>query len=590
MSKYFRVALWWNILCTSIFSAAAEPLHVQCPTVNVDPIIQKGKRFFHSVTGEFFPVKGIAYHPRPNNGTLSIPNSVDFFTDEFRDLWMADLEYIKALGVNTIRIYAVDPSKSHDAFMCALQEAGIYVILELLADCEDCGIGPDEAPSCYPPSLKERGQWIINEFSKYTNTLLFSAGNEVTFYAQDQQMELNAPCQKKFMRDMRAYVNTCSPMPNSVLPRKVPIGMVNWDNQRTRQTLYFNCRTDPSDELETPEWYGLNSYQDCETAAVSANDLSGVQTLLNDFVSYNLSVPVIITEFGCRERFPAIGEFEAQRTWLQVDIQYSPMFIDQFAGAVAFEFSAEKLIVDTSSQGNPWPYYGFMKLNYGVGYYSPVDCNHRTIPCEYIPYPEFDVFSAKMAAVDTSLLPDIDAYFPTPRGIPVCPEGIPKVTDFTWPVDDEPGLPCWVVPTDPPTLEPSVGPPPTPKPIQSPVRPPNPSPTSKPSLFSSSTSTSATVATLTPTSSASTTHSLRPSPTMPTVPPTSKPTTVYQTIDVLQLFSRSPAPSGQHSMPTNPSKLKEDDPMQSTIPSSAGPARIVTHTLLLVLIVCLSMG
>ena len=122
---------------------------------------------------------------------------------------------------------------------------------------------------------------------------------------------------------------------------------------------------------------------------------------------------------------------------------------------VVFEYSAEKAIVDTSDQGKPWPYNEFMKLQYGIGYYSPIDCNHTTVPCEYNPYPEFDLLADKFASVDTSFAPNRDAYVPTGT-IPTCPAGFPPLSDFVWPVDDEPDLPCYIVPTAPPTLKAST--------------------------------------------------------------------------------------------------------------------------------------
>lgn len=487
-------------LAFSLLEFEAYATYVNCSVLNLDPIVPKGNRFFHSVTGEHFPIKGIAYHPRPNDGPLSIPNSVDFYTDDYRFLWEQDIANFRRLGVNTIRLYSVDPSVNHDSFMCALQEAGIYVILDLLADCEDCGIGPNEAPSCYPNSLKRRGQFIINEFSKYSNLLLFSAGNEVTLYARDRQYWINAACQKKFIRDMRWYVDTCSANPLSSLPRKVPIGMANWDNNRTTQARYFTCRTDPEDQLENAEWYGLNTYQHCDPNATSVDQLLGWQNVRGDFALLNLSVPVVITEYGCRERFPTIGDFEAQRNWLQVDALYSPLYAATFAGAVVFEYSAEKRIVDTSPQGHPWPYYGFMKLNYGVGYYSPVDCDHITIPCEYNEYPEFELLAAKLAQVVGSRAFNINTF--APRGeIPECPDGLPPLSNFTWPADSEPDMPCALVPTSQPTLQPS----------------------SVPTMFPSvspSTSPSHAPSTTPPTVSPSQKASARPSTMPPAVPPT----------------------------------------------------------------------
>jgi 1,3-beta-glucanosyltransferase GAS5 len=451
----FSVFSW----TTTVAVVARDPIkYVQCPnsTISNTPVILQGKRFFKSDTGDYFPVKGIAYYPRPNDGLLSHgSHSVDFFTEEFRHLWEADIEHLKDLGVNTIRIYAVNPSVNHDGFMCALQAANIFVIVGLLADCEGCSIGKEEGPACYPSGLKNRGEWVINEFSKYANTLAFDAGNEVTLYAAEWgNVAMNAGCQKKFLRDMRQYVETCSGVLNTILPRKVPIGMVNWDYERDIQSLYFNCRTNTSDALETPEWYGLNSYQHCDP-----NDmLVGWYQLKQDFEGYDLEVPIVIAEYGCRERgFPTIDGFEAQRDWLQVDALYSSEYAEVFAGGVAFEYSAEKIIVDSSSQGNPWPYNGFMKLQYGVGYYSPIDCDHTTTSCIYNRYPEFAILKDKLAAADVSYAPNqIDDSSNQKGQVPQCPEGMPILSDFEWPSDDEPDLPCYVVATWPPTASPTT--------------------------------------------------------------------------------------------------------------------------------------
>lgn len=386
---------------------------IRCPKSSTPPLVLRGKRFYDSLTGSYVALRGIAYHPRPNDGPLSVSNSVDMYTEEFRIRWTEDVTNLKALNVNAIRIYAVDPSKNHDAFFCALQEAGIYVLLELLADCEECNIGGATVeaatpPACYPLELKKRGRYIINEFSKYDNVVAFSAGNEVSLYSPDQDM--NSPCQKKFLRDMRAYVDACASAEGSTLLRRVPIGLVNWDGDRTAsQILYYACRTDPADVFESVEWIGINAYRHCDPKAVTVDDLTGWQDLKGEFEGYDLAVPVLVAEYGCRERgFPTIDGFEAQRTWLQVDALYSPPYQEVFAGGMVFEYSAEKKIVDASGQGKPWPYEEFMKLNYGVGYLTPVDCDHQDVPCTYEPYPEFALLSDRLAVVNVSYVPPLD--------------------------------------------------------------------------------------------------------------------------------------------------------------------------------------
>lgn len=80
------------------------------------PIEILNYKFFNSATGEEFIVKGIDYYPRPNKGDLNA-NSVDFFTDEHSHIWERDIPFLQELGVNAVRLYAVNATANHDAFM-----------------------------------------------------------------------------------------------------------------------------------------------------------------------------------------------------------------------------------------------------------------------------------------------------------------------------------------------------------------------------------------------------------------------------------------------------------------------------------------
>lgn len=256
------------------------------------PIEVKGYKFFETDTGKEFLVRGIAYEPRPNSGNLN-QNSVDYFTEEHRHIWERDIPILQSLGVNAVRIYAVDPTQNHDAFMCTLNAAGIYVLVSLARDCSTCAVTRDQAPDCYPTALKIQGQKVINAFSKYDNVLGFSAGNEVNHYTPQNNPEWNGPCQKKFLRDMRHYIASCPNM------RKVPVGLISADSQRDEVSLYYNCQSSEGDEYEHAEWFGLNVYLSCAGNATNYEDEKGFTGLVDSFQSYDYSIPVMLTEFGC---------------------------------------------------------------------------------------------------------------------------------------------------------------------------------------------------------------------------------------------------------------------------------------------------
>ena len=323
--------------------------------------IVKGKKFFSSKTGEYIPIKGINYYPRPNAGDLVISNSIDFFTEQYRHIWERDIQNFIKLGVNAIRLYAVDPGQNHDAFMCALKSAGIYVIVGMAASCDGCAIGSEAAPDCYSADLKARGQFIINEFSRYDNVLAFSAGNEANHFAPADHPEVNAPCQKQFLRDMRAYIQSCPNM------RQIPVGVETADANRDLNALYYNCRSDPKDELENAEFYGVNVYLHCDGTAGTIDKLYGYQELQADFKSYGMTIPVMLTEFGClNPSFPTIDGFEAQRDFLQVEAIFSSSYAEEFNGGFVFEYSTELVLAESTS---PYPFIQYGAGNFGVGYF-----------------------------------------------------------------------------------------------------------------------------------------------------------------------------------------------------------------------------
>jgi len=327
------------------------------------PLLIKGFKFFNSITGENVIIKGVDYYPRPNSGELN-HNSIDFFTAKYRHIWERDIPNFLDLGINAIRIYSVDPSQDHSDFMCALNAANIYVMVELAS--QDCAILKTQAPSCYPNSLKIRGQAIIQEFSRYNNTLAFSAGNEVNHYVPSGEgPEWNAPCLKKFIQDMRAYVQKCTMM------RNIPIGLTSADTDRDVNALYYNCLSEPDKgDLDRAEFYGINSYVVCNGTVTTYDEAPGFQLLVSSFENLNYSIPVMLTEYGClSQTYPTIDGYEGQRTFHESEWFGLPEVRDTFTGGFAFEYS-----IEAGNAHTPYPYKVFGHQNYGVGKMTLTEC------------------------------------------------------------------------------------------------------------------------------------------------------------------------------------------------------------------------
>jgi 1,3-beta-glucanosyltransferase GAS5 len=440
----FLLRLALLLLATTAATTGVVSVQAQQCNVTLPPLEIRGKHWYRSDTGAYVPIKGIGYYPRPNTGSL-IGNNIDFFTDTHRGVWERDVAYFAELGVNAVRVYGVDPGGNHEPFLCALAQAGIYLMLDLTASCDNCFLIRDVAPNCYPTALKERGQYVISTFGKYSNVMAFSAGNEINF-ALGTSIPDYAICQKRFLLDMRRYIAGCDSL------RKIPVGVVNADIKGPLLAQYYGCKHEDDDDLAPAEWVGLNQYRQQNYA--DNVTIPGYEELLADYQNISLSIPVMFTEFGgTSDTYPTIDGYAGQRDFFEVEVLFSPRFAAEFAGGFVFEYSLEKRHVKIA-----FPFKAFDKSNFGVGYLSPGLCDEVLIPCSYNKFPQFVNLTNRYAAVPEDEPADLGRI-----GAAVCPSQFAPMSNFTWPTDDpsvglycpEYGCPpggCTAAPASPPVV------------------------------------------------------------------------------------------------------------------------------------------
>ncbi|KOS21596.1 hypothetical protein ESCO_005044 [Escovopsis weberi] len=233
-----------------------------------------------------FYLRGLDYQP---GGAAA---NLDPLADP--DICQRDIQHFKDLGINTIRVYAVDNSKDHDTCMNALADAGIYVVADV--NNPKYSINRIDPGPSYNPTYLQSVFATVEMLAKYPNTLAFFSGNEVI--NDETGTDAAAPYVKATKRDMTNYMKARG-------LRLVPVGYSAADvsSNRMQTAQYMNCGDD--DDARS-DFFAFNDYSWCNSDFVT----SGWDQKVKNFTDYGL--PIFLSEWGCNINRPRkFDEFSA---------------------------------------------------------------------------------------------------------------------------------------------------------------------------------------------------------------------------------------------------------------------------------------
>ena len=196
---------------------------------------------------------------------------------------LRDAALMQQLGVNTIRVYNLDPTVNHDDCASTFNAVGIYMIIDVNSPLGGESLVPGtQLAGSYNSNYLKHIFAVVEAFKNYDNTLAFVGGNE----------DMNdipsggtvPPYLRAVTRDLKNYIAKNS-------PRTIPVGYAAAD---VREILadswaYLSCDINgETNDMSRIDFFGLNSYSWCGSTATF--DTSGYNTLMEQFS--NTTIPV----------------------------------------------------------------------------------------------------------------------------------------------------------------------------------------------------------------------------------------------------------------------------------------------------------
>ncbi|RVD83921.1 uncharacterized protein DFL_005693 [Arthrobotrys flagrans] len=270
------------------------------------PITIRGNAFY-SGNSRFY-IRGVDYQP----GGASDPK------DPLADpaICGRDIPAFKELGLNAVRVYIIDSAADHDECMKMLDDAGIYLILDV--NTPRHSITRDDPAISYNEVYLQHVFGTMDVMSKYSNLMAYFAGNEVV---NNETNTYAATYVKATIRDMKAYQKAHN-------LRAIPIGYSAADVAQNRQLIAEYMNSGP--DAERVDFHAFNDYSWCGSA--SSFLISGYDQKVKNYTGYG--IPAFLSEFGCNEVRP--------RTFTEIESIYHTNMTGVFSGGLVYEWTQEE--------------------------------------------------------------------------------------------------------------------------------------------------------------------------------------------------------------------------------------------------------
>jgi 1,3-beta-glucanosyltransferase GAS3 len=279
----------------------------------------QGSQFVNPSTGDAFQIVGMAYQPGGSSGYD--PSAGE---DPLSDgaVCLRDAALMQVLGINTIRVYNLDPNLDHDECASVFNAAGMYMLIDVNSPLAGESLDSAAPADTYDASYLNRTFAVVEAFKSYDNLLGFFAGNEVI--STVAQGATAPPYVRAVVRDLKNYIKKHA-------TRTIPVGYSAADVRSVLEDTfnYFTCELeDDTDNMSQADMFALNSYSWCGNSSFTE---SGYNTLVSMFE--DTAVPVFFSEFGCNDPAP--------RPFTEIGAIYSSEMDQTLSGGVVYEYSQE---------------------------------------------------------------------------------------------------------------------------------------------------------------------------------------------------------------------------------------------------------
>lgn len=231
---------------------------------------------------------------------------------------------MQMLGINTIRVYNLDPSLDHDLCASIFNSVGIYLLLDVNSPLPNESLNPEDLTGSYNLDYLGRTFAIVEAFHNFPNTLGFFGGNEVL-----NEIEMGStvpPYLRAVTRDLKNYIAKHSPRMIPVGYAAASVGELLSDTWSYLQCAIGGLKTDPS----KIDFFGVNSYDWCGADATFEN--TNYHVLISQFS--NTTIPIFFSEYGCNREQP--------RVFNEVEALYGPKMTPVMSGGLIYEYSQEE--------------------------------------------------------------------------------------------------------------------------------------------------------------------------------------------------------------------------------------------------------